>query len=169
MPSRMSNPLVYVQPPFQDLETQDYACVTESLITDPTVTNPLLEGEWVDLVASGGQLKFQRAVATSSQPQLYAGQRGRTDIQVTKKAPLILGYPNRIKTKLVSGASSLVVGDPVMVGAVVVDGQNKIGLIKATGSGNYVLGVVEVAGTNTGAPDGSYWTIHLYRNPRLIP
>lgn len=158
------DPMHIVNPPFQACETTDLPANTVGQVHDPRNANPLMHGEWVDI----SNKKIARAAATAPMPVLYVGEVGRTDIQVTKKGPVLLTRPNRIKTKLVDGSSSLVVGDEVMVGDVTINSLSKKGLIKATGSGNYAQGKVLAAGTNTGAPDGSYWEILLYNQPRII-
>lgn len=170
MPDVFSNPLEILNPPFQNLETGDYPGATSGQIEDPTNANPIGEGEWLDLASTSPNTgKLARATATVKNPFLYVGQVGRTDIQTTKKGPIAFTRPHRIKTKLVSGASSLVAGDEVMIGNVTVKGQTKAGLVKATGSGNYALGFVLAAGANSGDPDGSYWEIFLYNQSLLIP
>lgn len=171
MPNEFSEPMEIQNPPFQSLETADFGPVTAGQIGDPKNANPIISGEWLtlfDAVTPANTGKLQRAAATDPEPFLYYMDAGSTDSQTTKKGPILLERPKRIKTKLVSGANSLGLGDEVMVGSVTYDSLARAGLLKAT-SGNFSQGRVLGIGTNTADPDGSYWVIVLHNKPHLMP
>lgn len=167
MPNAFSQPLEILNPPFQRLETLDLPAKTPEQITNPKNANPLVEGEWIVMVDGADTGLIKRAVGSNPLAHLYLGQVGRTDIQTTKKAPIALDRPLRIKTKIVAG-TGLSVGSEVMVGNVTFDGLTRSGLVLAT-STNYAQGYVVKKGTNTGDPDGSFWEILLHPQPRLVP
>lgn len=168
MPSKYSKPLEILYPPFLDMETNGYLAVNDGEISDPENANPIIEGEWLDLFSSAANTgKLQRAVGTTPLPFLYVDQKGRTDVQSTKKGNIALEAPLIIKTKIVNG-TSLPAGSEVMVGTVTYNSKSKAGLLLATG-GNYIVGKVLSVGTNTSHPDGSFWEILLYRQPVLKP
>lgn len=173
MPNLFSDPLEIENPPFQSLETRDFPAVTEAEITNPYYTaagGALVEGEWVTVLSGANTGKIIRTDRDDPNPFLYLGQLGRTDLQVTKKAPISLYPPKIIKTKLVDGSGGLDVGDYVGVGAITYNTvANRSGLVLGV-SGHYAVGKVLVKGTNTGAPDGkTYWTILLFSQPVLLP
>lgn len=164
MPDVFWDPMHILNPPFQSCETIDLLAATSGQVHDPNNANPLMYGEMVDITSN----KIARAASNSKNPFLYVGEVGRTDLQMTKKGPVCLTRPNRIKTKLVDG-TGLSLNDEVMVATVVVNSLNKSGFKKAATTGNYIQGKVVKVGTNTGAPDGSYWEIVLYPQPIIIP
>lgn len=167
--NNFSDPLIIENPPFQDIETLDFLGVTDKMVYDPSYSNPLLEGEFVEMFDGANTGKIKRAAKTTKFPLLYMGQVGRSDQQVSKKAPVCMENPLVIRTKIVDG-TGLALGDEVMVDDVTYNALTRSGLKKAAGSGSYRFGVVMKAGSNTGAPDGkSYWTIYLYRQPIVIP
>lgn len=168
MPTVYSQPLEILYPPFQKLETRDYPAKTEAQITDPQNANPLVEGEFVNILGGADTGTIQRAAKTDPHPMLYLGQIGRTDIQTTKKAPVALEPPLIIRTKLVDG-TGLVIGDKLMVDDITFNGLTRSGLKEAAGSGSFVVGQVLKAGTNTGDPDGSFWEIFMYRHFVALP
>jgi len=132
---------------------------------------PLVGGEWLTMFGGGVIEKLSRATSGEAEPMLFVGELGMTDMQASaeKKGPIALERPRIIKTKVISGASALAAGEEVMVGNVTYNSQTRAGLVKMTGAGVYVVGKVISVGTNTGDPDGSWWKVLLYNQPRLTP
>ena len=165
MPDAFWDPMHIMNPPFQACETSDFAAATDGQIHDPNNANPLMYGEWVDVTSN----KLARAASTSKNAYLYVGEKGRTDLQMTKKGPILLTRPQRIRTKLVDATGSLGLNSEVMIADVTINSLTKFFFKKAATTGNYIQGKVTKAGTNSGAPDGSYWEILLYPQPLIIP
>lgn len=171
MPNAFSEPMQILNPPFQELESAAFGPVTAGQIGDPNDANPIISGEFLKLFDGTNTGKLQRSDDQDPQPFLYYMDAGSTDTQTTKKGPILLTNPKRIKTKLVNATGGLVVGGLVAVGAVTYDGiANRAGLVKDPATSNrFVVGRVLEAGTNAGQPDGSYWTIMLFDQPIRTP
>jgi hypothetical protein len=157
-----------LNPPFQELESAAFGPVTTGQIGDPNDANPIISGEFLKLFDGANTGKLQRSNNDDPQPFLYYMDAGSTDTQTTKKGPILLTNPKRIKTKLVKG-DSLSAGSLVGVGAVTYDGiAGRAGLVVAV-STKYAVGRVLEVGTNSSQPDGSYWTIMLFDQPIVAP
>lgn len=122
---------------------RDFPLATSDLL-NPLNTNALLDGEWLEL--SGGQL--DRGAGSGLSPAVYPvhTERGRYDTQAIGKANVIFGGQYEAETTIFDGTVTTV-GQPLMVGTVVVGGQNKRGLVLAT-DGKWAVGYVTKAPVN---------------------
>ena len=121
--------------------------LTDTSILNPNATNPLIDGEWLEIDSS-----YLAKRGTANPEVLPTFQvfslRGQYDTQAIGKTTLLyLGqYEAETSVAVVAG---LAVGDWLEVNNVSVGGVNKRGLIKAAGAGQHtVVGfVTKVIGT----------------------
>lgn len=120
----------------------------------PDSDRPLIMGEWLEL---NTELTCKRggnnALASSPTPDnegtapvgLYFMEKGRTDVQVSKRAHLVQDSGYMIATKVFSNDTALVNGDKVSVWDIPYEGVVVRGLAKASSGSAFIVGrVVEV-------------------------
>lgn len=112
--------------------------VSSSALLDPTDTNPLYIGEWMDIDGSN-----QAGRATGDLPS-YAvwTPRGDASAQYTQKVALITvaGYKAETQIYDSTGLAAVGVGAPLRVEDVTIDGQTKSGLMVWTAGTDYIVG-----------------------------
>ena len=113
----------------QGLLRRDFTVAVKANV-DPTQVNPFLDGEFFFV---DDNYKLVRASANGVGWVSFS-ERGRTDVQAIGKMTVILG-PTYEADTLVMDATSIVVGDPLKLGAVTYQGQSRIGLVHQGGSG----------------------------------
>lgn len=135
------------------LERRDFA-INDTTILDPLSTNPLVEGEWLELNSSK---KLIRGSGETSVPYVgpFWGERGRYDIRAINKLPILLWGNYEAYTKVIANGndshipSSL--GDKLVVTDVTVDSLTRRGLSVASGMGHHlVVAFYYGAGRTTG-------------------
>lgn len=118
------------------LQRRDFY-VADPTLLNPNNTNPLLDGEWLEIDTN---YKLARGTGTQAGPawQLFA-ERGRYDTQSIGKVPVLFMGGYEAETKIVT-LTSIIVGSALEVADVSIGGQNRRGLVLAgTGSGEHLL------------------------------
>lgn len=116
--------------------------VADTTVLNPVATNPLIEGEWLELDSSYKLKRGSSAGIVAVYP--VHTERGRYDTQALGKVNVVMLQDYEAETKIVN-ISSLVVGSPLKVGDVTIGGQTKRGLLlsaNVAGSGDVVVGFV---------------------------
>lgn len=120
--------------------------LNDTTILNPTATNPLLDGEWLELNSSYLAARGT-GEGTIAAYQVFSLQ-GQYDTQAIGKSTLLFigGYEAETTVATLTG---LAVGNYLVVSDVSIGGQNKRGLIKAAGVGQHLVhGIVtRVIGT----------------------
>jgi len=114
---------------FQTIHRRPFE-LTDPTILVPTATNPLLDGEFLELDTA---YKMARGSGNpAAVPSFcYFAERGRYEVQAIQKGPFLYLGAYEADT-LIMDASSLAVGSKLEVGNVTVGGQVKRGLKLAT-------------------------------------
>jgi hypothetical protein len=115
--------------------------LTDTTILNPTATNPLVDGEWLEIDSASYTAKRGTGEAASMSWPVFS-LRGQYDTQAIGKATLLFLNDYEAETTIVN-TSGLAVGNFLVVGDVTIGGLTKRGLLKAAGSGqHFVQGVV---------------------------
>lgn len=111
--------------------------VNDTSILNPNDSNPLYDGEWLELNSSYKVLRGTGEQATPAW-QVFA-ERGRFDTQSIGRVPLLFlgGYEAECKIVDVTGCS---VGNALVIDDVIIDGDTKRGLVKlGAGAGEHMI------------------------------
>ncbi len=130
------------------IHRRDFTLADGSLL-NPNGSNPLLDGEWLELNSSYKIARGAGAPQATPAWQVFA-ERGRYDTQAIGKVPLLFAAGYEAETSIcdVTGCS---VGSALVVANVTVGGQVKRGLdLIPAGAGNYLIFayVTRLVGTN---------------------
>lgn len=105
--------------------------VTSGLIL-PTVANAIDVGEWFECTAASDGKLVARAGGGLPSYCMYA-EKGRTDLQATRRIPLLTLGDYIADTKIMSVAGPLAIGDLLKVGNVTIAGVVRSGLVQHGG------------------------------------
>lgn len=123
----------------QQTARRDFYLANSNLL-NPDYSNPLLDGEWLEL-DSDGNLARGTGNGTDAVFPVFT-EKGRTDTQAIGKATVIFLQQFEAET-IICDVSSLSVGDRLMVGDVTISGLTRRGVKKAgTGAGVVEVGFV---------------------------
>lgn len=115
--------------------------LTDPTILIPTATNPLLDGEWLEMDSTTYTVKRGTGEAASAAWPVFS-LRGQYDTQAIGKTTLLWMNDYEAQTAIVNTAG-LAVGNFLVVADVTIGGLTKRGLIKAAGAGQHMVqGVV---------------------------
>lgn len=115
--------------------------LTTTTILNPTDTNPLLDGEWLEMDSASYTVKRGTGEAASMAWPVFS-LRGQYDTQALGKADLLWFGDYEAETTIVNVAS-LAVGSFLVVADVTIGGLTKRGLKLAAGAGqHFVQGIV---------------------------
>lgn len=119
--------------------------LADSSLLNPLATNPILDGEWLELIG----YKLDRGTGSGLSPAVYPvhTERGRYDTQAIGVANVIFGGMYEADTAIYDSVTVTTVGQPLMVADVTVGGQTKRGLKLAT-TGKWAVGYVTKAPVN---------------------
>jgi len=110
---------------FQTIHRRPFE-LADPTILKPTATNPLLDGEFLELDTAYKMLRG--AANPSAVPTFsYFAERGRYEVQAIQKGPFLYLGPYEADT-LIMDATGLSVGSKLEVGNVTVGGLTKRGL-----------------------------------------
>jgi hypothetical protein len=114
--------------PLKSLEIKSVS-VDDPALLDFENANPLEEGEWLVLNTDGEAVRptVSPSIAEAGPYALFA-EKGRSDTQMARKVPLIMGGSFLFRTKIFTTNALLVPGAAVEVATVVYDGLNRAGL-----------------------------------------
>lgn len=114
---------------FQTIHRRPFE-LTDPTILVPTATNPLLDGEFLELDTA---YKMLRGSATPSAVPTFAyfAERGRYEVQAIQKGPFLFLGAYEADT-LIMNSAGLSVGSKLEVSNVTIGGQVKRGLVLAT-------------------------------------
>jgi hypothetical protein len=141
--------------PVERLERRDFP-VADRTILNPNGSNPLLDGEFMELDATT-PTKVVRAGGDKLSWAVFA-ERGRSDTQAIGKVPLLYMGPYEADT-LIMDATALAHGDPLMVTDVTIDTLTKSGLKKHGGGTELVVGYVLRLPSQNGSKLRFMWTL----------
>lgn len=124
---------------FQTIHRRSFELADPALL-NPNNANPIIEGEFFTL---DGAYKMARGSAFGAVPAwAYFAEQGRYETQAIGKGPFLYGGFYEADTKVMS-ATSLAVGDPVVVGDVTIGGLTRRGLVAVNAAGtDFVVGYV---------------------------
>ena len=137
-------------------EPRDFP-VKDTTILDPTSSNPLVGGEWLEI--DNATKKAQRAVGEMTNPYSgqFWGEKGRYDIRAINKVPLILWGNYEAYTYIYHNPAMPDANTPQTIGQylsvrdVTYNGQTKKGLFVPTAAGHhFVVGYYYGPGRKTG-------------------
>lgn len=115
--------------------------LTDPTILNPNATNPLLDGEWLEMNASAYTVGRGSGEAASVAWPVFS-LRGQYDTQAIQKSTLLFLGQYEALTAIVN-VSSLAVGSFLVVADVTIGGLTKRGLKLAAGSGqHFIHGIV---------------------------
>lgn len=116
---------------FQTIHRRPFELM-DSTILNPTVTNPLIDGEWLELDTTLYQMKRGSSNPATVPSYAYFAEQGRYEVQAIKKGPfLYMGWFEADTTVMLS--TSIVVGSPLEVADVDMGGGiMKRGLVLRT-------------------------------------
>lgn len=114
---------------FQTIHRRPFE-LADPTILNPTATNPLLDGEFLQLDSS---YKMARGTANPALVPSYAyfAERGRYEVQAIQKGPFLYLGPYEADT-LIMLSTSIVAGSPLQVSDVSYGGQTRRGLLLYT-------------------------------------
>lgn len=110
---------------FQTIHRRPFELFDPTILV-PTATNPLLDGEFLELTSA---YKMTRGSATPSVVPTFAyfAERGRYEVQAIQKGPFLYMGPYEADTLIFDG-TSLTLGCGLEVSNVTISGQVKRGL-----------------------------------------
>jgi hypothetical protein len=115
---------------FQTIQRRPFE-LDDPTILNPTVTNPLLDGEFCELTATTYKMARGSANPATAMSFAYFAERGRYEVQAIQKGPFLFLGPYEADT-LIMDSGSLVVGSKLEVGNVTMGTVTKRGLKLAT-------------------------------------
>lgn len=144
------------------LERRDYP-ISDTTLLDPMSTNPIVEGEWLQLNAAKQLERTAPNNANLSGPLTnpfsgqYWGERGRYDVSSINKLPILLWGNYEAFTKVFwnpgipDANTPQTLGQKLAVASVPIGGQFKKGLFVPTANGHHwIVGYFFGAGRTTG-------------------
>ena len=140
--------------PVEKVERRDFPVADRSIL-NPNGSNPLLDGEFMELDATTPS-KVIRAGGAKLSWAVFA-ERGRSDTQAIGKVPLLYMGAYEADT-LIMSAAGLNHGDPLMVGDVTISTLTKSGLLLYTGL-DLVVGYVLRLPAQNGNKLRFMWTL----------
>ena len=111
--------------------------LADTSILNPNATNPLLDGEWLQLNSSYQLTRGAAGDVVVPTWQVFS-ERGRYDTQAIGKVPVLFLGGYEAETDI-ADFTGLAVGDKLMVSDVTIGGQVKKGLKKTTATGKVVV------------------------------
>jgi hypothetical protein len=142
----MSAPYMRLITEVQTIIRRDFV-LADPTILQPNSSNPLIDGEWLELDAS---YKLARGTGEGTNANVFPvwTERGRSDTQAILKATVLFLGGYEVETR-VYDPTALVVGDELTVQDVTVGGLTKRGVKEgAGGGGRVVVGYVSKVGTD---------------------
>lgn len=139
--------------PVERLERKDLS-LADPTLANPNGSNPLLDGEFLEYDSS---YKGVRAGGLILSWAVFA-ERGRTDVQALRKVPVLYMGPYEADT-LIMDATSIALGDPLMVDDVTISALTKSGLKKHGGGSELVVGYVTRIPSSNGQKLRFMWTL----------
>ena len=130
------------------VEVRDESLTDESLF-DPNDTNPLLMGEWLEYTSGSKDKKMARTTTGTIIPFAVYGEKGRTDMQAAKKAPILFMGPYSAESLIIDPAGAWGLGCKLMAASVTYDGKTRAGLKVHAGAAE-VVGRLLRTPTNNG-------------------
>ncbi len=118
------------------VERRDFV-LTDPTILNPNATNPLVDGEWLEMNASAYTLGRGTGEAASIAWPVFS-LRGQYDTQAISKSTVLFFGGYEADTLIVNTAG-LAIGNFLVVADVTIGGLTKRGLIKASGSGQHMV------------------------------
>jgi hypothetical protein len=114
---------------FQTIHRRPFE-LADSTILNPVSTNPLIDGEWLELTS--GYKMARGSVNPAVVPSYaYFAEQGRYEVQAIKKGPVLyLGWFEADTTVMLS--TGIVMGSALEVANVDIGGVNKRGLVLRT-------------------------------------
>ena len=124
---------------------------TDPTILKPTNTNPLLDGEWLQLNATSLKMERGSGDADAAHPSwAYFAELGRYEVQAIQKGPFLWLGEYEADTKIFDSTGITTLGQALMVSDVTIGGLTKRGLKLQTGT-NYIVGrVTRLPANNNG-------------------
>jgi len=122
--------------------------VADSTLLDPTSTNPLVLGEWLELTSA---YKMDRGTANGATVPSWVmfAEKGRFETQAAGKVPILWLNDFEADTKVMD-STGLAVGDLLMVNDVTYGSLTRRGL-KEQGGGAFIVGrVTRLPASNNG-------------------
>lgn len=133
--------------PLSMVHREDFPLTDEGLF-DPTNANPLMMGEWLEFTSGSSEKKMARATNATVPTFACFGEKGRTDMQAAKKAPLLYMGPYIAESKIIDPAGSWTHGCKLKAATVVYESLNRAGL--KVDDGKFVVGYCLRTPTNNG-------------------
>jgi len=132
------------------LERRDYS-IADTTLLDPMSTNPIIEGEWLELNASKQLIRTgpnnanleAGGMLTNPFSGQYWGERGRYDVRAINKLPILLWGNYEAFTKVFwkpgmpDANTPQTLGQKLGVASVPIGGQFKKGLYVPTSNGHH--------------------------------
>lgn len=118
------------------VERRDFT-LTDPTILNPNATNPLVDGEWLEMDASTYTIKRGTGEGASNSWPVFS-LRGQYDTQAIQKSTVLFFGGYEAETAIVNTAG-LAVGSFLVVADVTIGGLAKRGLIKAAGAGQHLV------------------------------
>ena len=123
--------------------------LNDATLLDPSGADPLVLGEWLELLPTGGgkMIRGASGAAGSLVPSFPVfSERGRYETQALGKVPMLYMGAFEADTKIFDATGIVTVGQPLMVADTGVGAQR--GLKLHTGAGVLVVGYVTRLPTN---------------------
>lgn len=122
------------------LERRDFPIIDATLL-DPMSSNPIVEGEWLEVDPTTKKLKRSTGEMTNPFSGQFWGERGRYDIRAINKLPILLWGNYEAYTKVFNNVAGpnkpSTLGQRLTVNDVLVDGFTKKGLYVPSASGHH--------------------------------
>src|SRR5574337_203845 len=125
--------------------------LVDPTILKPTSTNPLLDGEWLQLHATLDKVQRGSGDAGADTPSWnWFAEQGRYEGQAIARGPLLWLGEYEADTKIFDGTGITTLGQPLMVSDVTIGGLTRRGLKLRTAT-NYIVGrVTKLPASNGG-------------------
>ena len=122
------------------LERRDFPIIDNALL-DPLSSNPIVEGEWLEVDPTTKKLKRSTGELTNGYSGQFWGEKGRSDIRATNKLPIILWGNYEAYTKVFNNVAGptkpTTLGQRLAVNDVLVDGLTRKGLMVPVAAGHH--------------------------------
>jgi hypothetical protein len=123
----------------QTLTRYDFP-VTDPTILNPLNSNPLVDGEWLELDSSYSLIRGTGEAAVPS--HVVHTEQGRYDVQGLGKVNVLYLGMYEAETAVIDQTGPLALGDPLTVQTITFNAQNRRGLKKRAATSKMVVGFV---------------------------
>jgi len=117
--------------------------LADTTLTDPTESDALVAGEWLDINTSGKLQRSSSSVETIKNAYQVFTPKGSYDAQALGKVAVIFSRDYEVDTDMFDSADTFAIGDDVGLTSATVDGQARMVFTNTlTADTDYVYGTV---------------------------